>query len=216
MKTVVMFAGKINSGKNLAAETLKNIFEDEGISAEVMMLAQGVKDGCREDFKRLADYLNALAKEEREEVGNDYLADLLEIKDENWYEKKTPLTRILLQTYGTEIFRNRVDRNYWTEALAKRILESKSDRVVVSDMRFPDECDHLKNIFEEAGEEIAVKSVLVKRSEREESEAEIVDDHASETSLEDYRFDYVLRNDGTKDDMLHCLRKTFVSAKPNS
>lgn len=206
MKRIFLFAGRIHSGKNFAAEIAKNILTERGASVETMMFAQGVKDGCREDFKQLTDFLNSVA-EDCAHDGDEYTAKLLYTEDTNWYEKKTPLTRILLQTYGTEIFRNRVGKDWWTEKLAERVKESAADTILVTDMRFPNECDRLREMLPDC----SVVSVLIERNVEDE-EREAFANHASETSLDGYEFDEVVDNNGTPD-MLEEKLKSLLTKR---
>ena len=50
--------------------------------------------------------------------------------DDNWYEAKNKITRILLQTYGTEIFREMVDANWWVKILQKRICTERTEDIL--------------------------------------------------------------------------------------
>ena len=194
---VLMFGGKIHSGKNLAAEMAKEILESKGVKVSCKMLAKGVKDGCKKDFKVLVDYLNKLAEEEREEVGNDYLADLLTIKDENWYENKTELSRILLQIYGTEIFRDNVDKDWWSKKLADEIEKSEDEVVIITDFRFPSESSYMKSRFG------FVKTVRITREDKSgfADVGETTQAHSSETALDDFAFDTYIENNGTVEEL---------------
>jgi len=199
-----MLGGKIHSGKNLAAKIAKEWLESQGLKVDCEMLAKGVKDGCKRDFAVLASYLNELSQEARRS-GNDMLADLLHIKDENWYEDKTALTRILLQTYGTEIFRKNVAENWWTEQLVKRVKENKADVVLVTDFRFPSEYHDLKKAFPETS------TLRIWRGNKEGfvDTNDSTQTHDSETALDHFVFDYEIDNNGTIEELETRIKEIF-------
>jgi hypothetical protein len=96
--------------------------------------------------------------------------------------------RQLMQTLGTEWGRNLVHGELWVTLLARRMGVHAGgtpvhDRIVVTDVRFPNECQLIK----EAG------GVIV-RIERSSVTAM---DHVSERALDNYTFDYTIYNDGT-------------------
>lgn len=194
-KVVYMFGGKIHSGKNFAAGVLKSLFEKRGIKVENVMLAQGVKDGCYKSFKQLAEYLNTLS-EHAKENGDDFLAKELHIEKDNWYEDKTTITRILLQTYGTEIFRDQVSRNYWTNKTLESILNSKADVIIITDFRFPDEYNTIYAAMEKYKNR-AYSIIVERKNDTKKIEAE----HSSENSLDNFDEDFHIDNNGTVEEL---------------
>ena len=202
MKKVYLLGGKIDSGKNYVANEMTRILEGSGKSVLRMMFAQGVKDGCREDFSRLSEYLNSLA-EELSLRGEKSIAGLLRIGYENWYEDKTPITRILLQTYGTDIFRNRVDEDWWVKKAAERINRATEDIIIITDFRFPNECDKLKELVGDGREVVSIKV------EREAKTDELLASHSSENAFGGFEFDHEIKNDG-KEDLVAVLRRILL------
>lgn len=192
-KLVVLVGGRIHVGKSLFSKMMCEELGDAGLKVENMMLAQGVKDGCRDDFARLTEHLNALA-DKAEAAGEDELAEELRIRNDNWYENKTNITRILLQTYGTEIFRNRVDGEWWVKKLAERICKSSADVIFVTDFRFPNECEKLKPLLVD-------REVLTVSVERKSDASEQLSAHTSENALDGYPFDFRIDNSGTVADL---------------
>ena len=201
-----MLGGKIHSGKNLAAKIAKEWLESNGLKVDCEMLAKGVKDGCKRDFAVLASYLNELSAEAKRS-GNDTLADLLRIKDENWYEDKTALTRILLQTYGTEIFRKNVAENWWTEQLIKRVKENKADVVLVTDFRFPSEFKDIKQAFPNT------TTLRIWRGNKNGfvDTNDSTQAHDSETALDHFVFDHEIDNNGTIPELENKIKEIFGS-----
>jgi hypothetical protein len=90
--------------------------------------------------------------------------------------------RQIMQRLGTEAMRGTFGEDVWIKSLFARI-EGEA-RVVVSDVRFPNEADAVR---EDGG--------IVVRVERPGLVS--TDDHPSETALDGYEFDVVLLNAGT-------------------
>lgn len=181
MKKVYLISGKINSGKNKFADFLKAEYEALGLVVEMDLFAGDLKRYAKEDFKLLADYLNSL----------DYPE--LKISNDNWYEYKTPLTRIILQIYGTETFRNRVRDSYWVDLVRERCEKSNADIILITDVRFPNEIDSMCS-----GE----FSDIVIRINRDLKRDQQLDQHSSETALDNYPYwHYTIDNNGTLEDL---------------
>ena len=153
-----------------------------GLIVETDLFAKNLKDNCKQDFKQLITYLNELNIPE------------LKTEDKNFYEEKTSLTRILLQIYGTNIIRDRIDKNYWINLIKERCLASKADVRIITDVRFPNEIDDI--IDEDKYHTIPVRiSRLIKREDG-------FYQHPSETALDTYPyFHYTIDNNGTLEDL---------------
>ena len=174
---VILVSGKARSGKNQFAEYLKENLEERNLVVATDLFARGVKDGCREDFSELVKYLNEHTN--------------IKTQDYNWYENKTELTRILLQIYGTNIFRNRVDGDWWVKKQIERILRMDANVCIITDARFPNEIDLVK---EKLGKLCTVFSIRINRHYQETG----IPNHASEVALDNYLdFDYIYDNDGS-------------------
>lgn len=98
-----------------------------------------------------------------------------------WDDLKTrgPEIRELLQRFGTEVGREMFGEDFWVNAAIDSIPDGS--RVVVSDVRYPNEADAVKKL---GGE--------VWRVVRPGYGA--ANDHASEHALNDYNFDYIIDN----------------------
>lgn len=94
--------------------------------------------------------------------------------------------RRLLQVFGTEVGRNLFGENFWIEQAFKRAKEY--ERVVFSDVRFPNEADAIK---EQGGK--------IWRINRRSHSA--VNSHASEHAMDNYLFDHAIYNNGSLDDL---------------
>lgn len=98
--------------------------------------------------------------------------------------------RELLQRLGTEVGREMFGQNFWVDQGMKGV--SKFDKVVFTDVRFPNE---YKAIKEREG--------IVWRVERLGNAP--VNAHPSEVALESTKFDGLITNNSTKDDLYQTL-----------
>jgi hypothetical protein len=98
--------------------------------------------------------------------------------------------RLILQKFGTEACRHGIADNIWIAALEKRIHGYED--VVITDCRFPNEIDFIRS----AGGIL----IRVKRGDDPSTE-EISKMHISETAWNNYDPDFVIHNEGTKDDL---------------
>lgn len=104
--------------------------------------------------------------------------------------------RALLQRLGVSV-REHIGENTWVDAALQDV--DPVARTVITDVRFPNEADAIR---ERGG-------VLV-RIRRPQTGA--VNAHVSETALDGYRFDYVIENSGTIDN-LRTAAQALVTAE---
>lgn len=232
-KKLLLISGKLRSGKNQLADYLKEILESKGKKVELDLFAKGVKDGSKEDFQELQRYLNqftidlkALTRNVFDDICNfvgdrgfDLLPmkyridqiydkiDTLRIKDDNWYEDKTEITRRILQIYGTEIFRKRVQDNYWIKQTKKRVIDSKADIVLITDVRFPNE---IEGMYSDNYELFTI------RVDRKNESTNTVNEHDSETALDEYNhFVYRVDNNGSLIDLKDAAMSIISNIEEN-
>lgn len=205
MKVLVMLSGKLRSGKNTVSS-----FIQEGLSTrytvEEKLIARNLKENCAQDFRNLSAFLRSewerlstkLPKEERESFS------WMDVKNEHFFEDKTPFTRHLLQIYGLEIFKSKVDPLYWVKGIAEEVLHSKSDVVLITDCRFPEEIGYMESFF---GPEYVV-SIRIERPLGLNEEGR---NHESETALDGYNgFDLTLYNDGGLNELKDKTKKAIL------
>lgn len=216
MKYVILVSGKLQTGKNQFAEYLIENFKNKNMTVESDLFAKSLKDGCKKDFKTVVNYLNSFAERLKSTIGAicyhdnkyrdapdtikelDKMLDELRIKDENFYEDKTELTRLLLQLYGTEIFRDRVDKNWWAKQVRDRAIKSSSDVIVVTDTRFPNEIE----VFYDKSIDNDIIKVITVRVERNLDIKDNISSHESEIALDDWNeWNYIIENNGTLKDL---------------
>lgn len=204
MKTLILVSGKMRSGKNQFADYLKAHFESLGRTVETDLFAKDLKDNCCDDFaymteqinaqiEKIKSYINDENTKSREEVIK--LLNDLTAKKENFYEDKTLITRLLLQTYGTQIFRDRVDENHWVNQVLKRFSVTNKNVTIVTDARFENEVEWVKNCVSETTPIIAIR---INRDFNNNN----LHQHPSETGLDTYKnWDYKVDNNGTLEDL---------------
>lgn len=126
----------------------------------------------------------------------------------DWDGKKDKAGRTLLQYVGTDVIRKQ-DPDFWVCFITRilTLFPNIWDYVIIPDARFPNEIDRIKGVFDTV-------SLRVYRPDFDGKMSETQQNHASETSLDDYVPDYYIRNDGTlkdlKDKVITLLRDTSL------
>ena len=166
MNGTIIISGKAGSGKDKTAQFMKEELEKHGKRVLVIHYGDAVKWVLRDFF--------------------------------NWDGQKDAVGRTLLQRIGTDVVRAKFP-NFWT-GIVVGLLESFEpysdfDIALVPDARFPNEVDiALQNL----------KNCITVRIERKnpdgtdwvnENLTEEQRNHPSETSLDHYAFDYIIRNE---------------------
>jgi hypothetical protein len=190
MKHVLLVSGKINAGKNEIYEIVNKYYK-KNAKVEREYFARPVKDLSNKVFKNYVVYMNKTVKEVISDL-DDLKEDTDGIKSkllplitnpDNWYENKTDTTRLLLQTLGTDIFRNHVSDTYWIRKAADSISDSDSDIFVLTDFRFENEYTDLEEILlTDCDNAYQFHNI---RLEREiDRDSELIHRHESENSLD--------------------------------
>lgn len=213
-KKCLLFSGKMSSGKNQLAEYVSQIYTKRGLNVASDMFAGSLKQWASQDFKLLMGVLNDMGQQIRNEADkinknrqsyglphDGVIQDLvnlvnnsLVLNEENFFEKKTPISRALLQIYGTEIFRNRVDDMYWVKLTQKRIIASEADVVIITDVRFPNEIDFIAN-----SNKYETYSIRINRLMNRDN---MLHEHDSEKALDHYQeFSYLVDNNEGLDEL---------------
>ena len=183
MKVVVLISGKMRSGKNTFADILIDEMSKENPNRNVIFdyFAKPVKDQCKEVFRNLTNYLNDISKK----TG----VKCIYTDDDNWYEDKNDITRILLQTYATDIFRDMVDDLYWAKTMRTKLEQSNRDVILITDWRFKNEAEIICD-----SKEYKTIKVRIDRPDLIVPNSEITQ-HQSEIDLDDYSdFDFSILN----------------------
>ena len=124
MKKIISYIGVIGAGKSFSAKAQKKHLESQGKTVEILSFA----DSIREMIWLLLGW----------KPTND-----------SEYEKfkKSTITffggeltgRELLQRFGTDVLRDTYDKNIWVNQFIKKVNQSTSDYILVTDCRFDNE-----------------------------------------------------------------------------
>lgn len=202
---IIGVCGFIGSGKDTIADYLVNIHEFRRES-----FANSLKDSVAAVFgwdRTLLEGRTKQAREWREEV------------DPWWAERLSMPTltpRWVLQYWGTEVCRKSFHDDIWIAALENKLRQTK-DNVVISDVRFPNEIQSIKNA---GGKIIWVKRGALplwydhaveanQGSNSAINSLKTLKVHSSEWAWVGTDFDDVLTNDGTLEDLYNQVENTL-------
>jgi hypothetical protein len=216
---IVALVGFIGSGKDTVASMIQknsNSIHDS--------FANPLKDLCSAVFGWERHLLQGDTVESR---------DFRETPDIYWTKKLnidnfTP--RLALQLLGTEVMRNHFHEDIWINSLEYRIRKHHADKqfVILSDARFRNELDLVKRmngtvIWVQRGElppwyDIA-KTANENAINKKIMQTRYRDVHESEWNWAGYPVDFVIRNNGTLEDLEASVnevkQKLKLKQKPN-
>ena len=166
---LIGLSGRAGSGKDTVANYMVNNYNYTKLS-----FGNVLKDVVSCIFGWPRHLLEGDTKESRE----------FREKEDKWWSthlkiKITP--RIALQKIGTDVFRMHFHPDIWLLILKKQI--TKYDKIVVTDIRFLNEYNMIKNMG----------GTIIKISRNEQ----IKDTHLSENILDNIQFKYEIDNNGT-------------------
>jgi hypothetical protein len=194
---IIGVCGFIGSGKDTVADYLVNFHEFKRES-----FAGTLKDAVSAVFgwdRELLEGRSKKAREWREQV------------DPFWAERlamPTLTPRWILQYWGTEVCRKGFHDDIWIAALENKLLKSE-DSIVISDCRFPNEVESIKNaggkvIWVERGDRPEWYDIAIAANEGSLSAMQSMRDigvHSSEWAWLDTEFDHNIKNNGSIDDL---------------
>lgn len=177
---LIAFSGLKGSGKDTAAKVLINEYGFTKIA---------FADALRESLLTLNPWIADVPF-----YGTAPLAELIEAVGWDWAKNNVPEVRRLMQVFGTEVGRQILGENVWVDLLAKkyRDIAASSSRYVITDCRFPNEVNFVKDTYGDV--------VWVDRPGIES------DGHASESTAMKDLADYLLNNDSTIQDLEEDVR----------
>ena len=147
------------------------------------------------------DYIANIMKQQFEENGNKVLvthyADLLKYILKtffNWDGKKDKKGRDLLQRVGTDVIRKKMP-DYWVNFISQMIsfFSNEWNYILIPDTRFPNEIEVMQK-----NPDVNVITIRINRVNFTPQLTLEQQQHPSETSLDEYDFDYYVSNDGTE------------------
>ena len=217
MSQIIGIVGFIGSGKDTVADYLVNFHRFKRES-----FANSLKDAVSQVFGWDRELLEGRTQESRE---------WRETRDEWWTKrlKKDITPRYVLQYWGTEVIRKGFHDDMWVASLEHRLLNTKND-VVITDCRFPNE---IKAIRAAGGKVVRIKRGLEptwfdeavsmnKGPSRNMSWAlskqkiEKLKVHASETAWVGQKFDVVLNNSGTIEELYQQIEANITNSQVSS
>lgn len=114
------------------------------------------------------------------------LSEALRITNWDGIKDESTEIRSLLQRMGTEVGRNMFGEHFWVDYAINKAVDSGHERIVFSDVRFPNEVDGIKSF----------DGNKVWRIDRPGTEP--ANDHISEHALDNHKFDLYITNAHTK------------------
>lgn len=201
---IVSLTGFRNSGKN----TFSLFLKERGFVE--ISFAETLKDVLSILFlwdRKMLDGITELSRRERKKV-DEWWSEKLNIKD---FSPEKALTLL-----GTELFRNCFNENIWIFSLERKLLKifekNPDSKIVVTDCRFTNEINFLNKFTEnfvsvkivrEQSEPFWKEKALKAKSGCVESLNFLKEKnvHLSEWDLIDYCFDFVVYNNGSKEDL---------------
>jgi hypothetical protein len=209
---IIGVCGLIGSGKDTVADYLVNF---HGYRRE--SFANSLKDAVAHVFGWDRTMLEGRTKEAREwrEQVDPWWAQRLDMPN------LTP--RWILQYWGTDVIRNNFHNEIWISSLENKLRNSK-DNIVISDCRFPNE---IKSIKSTGGQVIRVirgpepewydDAINANAGEygnfswaTSRTKLEKLGIHASETSWIGTKFDAILDNNSSIDNLYKHIRNLVV------
>ena len=194
---IVGICGFIGSGKDTVADYLVNFHEFRRES-----FANTLKDAVSAVFgwdRVMLEGRTKAAREWREQV-DTWWAERLDIPH------LTP--RWILQYWGTEVCRKGFHDDIWIASLENKLRNSR-DNVVISDCRFPNEIQSIRNaggiiLWVKRGELPSWYNLALSANQGQNlafQELKRIGIHSSETAWVGTDFDEIIDNDGSIDDL---------------
>jgi len=173
-KMIILINGKKRSGKDHFAKLLSNELHKLHKTTEIMSFADPIKEiiACTLgiNIKELDIYKN----------NENYTAAIC--REFNFASiKHVKSIRTVIQTFGTEAMQNVFGKDVWVNKLYERSKKSKADVIIVPDFRF----------LHEKISQFTINII--------DNNIKSEDSHASENSLDDFDFKYVIDNTGHPD-----------------
>ena len=215
--TIIGVSGKIGSGKNYLAEQLIKELHKLGYSTTEASFASSLRNELDRIIKTIKvdvldnvtydeiithiEDIHKMSYEDAQILFEILVDDVVNIDGLNAHSRTESMRRAL-QHLGTDI-RRKTDSEYWVKEFHRTV--PKSDFVLVTDVRFPNEAD---SVVESGGLMIRLDvspEVILQRIQSRDglkySEEALA--HPSEVALDSYdKFDYIVADEYSVDDMV--------------
>lgn len=205
MKTnILLISGKKRSGKDSFGKYVSTFFKQDNKKIKKISFAEALKEQSYEDTKILLDRINnTIELFEQTFIGKvvkhfsaytKIRKDLFTTKNDFGDGDKNLVSRSILELYGTNIFRDRVNKNYWINKTIDKIKEAITqnvDFIYLPDTRFNNEISIIKDTFTDCN----VKVVRVNRPELIDT-----NNHISNIALDNFtEFDFIFNTNNLQD-----------------
>ena len=193
MRTLIILSAKMQAGKDTLCDFMRGTLAQEyGVSSYQSAYANELKEGTIED---LAPIFTMLGEQREKLLQAGVATDLLDwmlVSRDRVFNKKTPVTRAALQSYG-DLFRRRVSDLHWVDRCLADLESSDAEFLLITDARRVNEIECAVAWAESHG----IRPVTLRIS-RNSDQAGSSLTHPSETALDDFKsWHYLVDNNGT-------------------
>lgn len=178
--SIIAISGKIGSGKDLTGSIIKHLQPYN--NWEIKKFAGKLKEVCSiilnfpVEYFEVPDFKQRELGSEWDYTNKEFILDY----------KKAMTVRDLLQLLGTNAFRDQVHPNIWVNALFSSYTDNSN--WIITDCRFKNEAEAIKK-----------RGGIIVRIER--GDGSYGQEHSSESELDGWEFDYVIKNDSGIDSL---------------
>lgn len=188
IKHVIGITGPKRAGKDTSALYLKSMFDYEPLAfadpmKDILCLTFGISRETLDDFKNNPSTSKILGDKYSSEYTYEFTTDM----------------RQVLQRFGTEAMKKHFGTDVWAQKLVQDALMWDMENVVVSDLRFLNEYEYLKEHSD---------TLTIIRIHKDSKEEE--DSHSSEQEYKQIQADYEISNNGTLQELYNKLNKIMT------
>lgn len=192
IKHIIAFTGPKRCGKDTSAEYVKKMFDYEVLAfaepmKDILQTTLGISRETLDDFKNYP--------QSNKIKGITYGGFIFD--DEECTEFSTDMRQIL-QKFGTEVMKKHFGEDVWAAKLIQDARFWDLSTVVISDLRFMNEYNYIKENCEK---------LTVIRIHKDNLEN---DSHSSEQEYQNIPADYEVTNNSTQQDLYNKLNKIIL------
>lgn len=173
---IIAFTGRAGAGKDTAAKFLSELTKYEKLN-----FSDPLKLGCK--------YLFGFTDEQ--------LYDTKQKEQIDYTWKKSP--REILQWLGTDVLKKNINDDFFLIHMKKRIEQSKSNLIIITDLRFDNEAELIKELG----------GIIIKLVRNTTTTEHTI--HSSEQGISQKFVDYEIINNSTLDDFQQSLQPIFLN-----
>lgn len=107
--------------------------------------------------------------------------------------------RRVFQKVGTDCLRNNLHNDIWVISLLLNYIKCGEPNIIIADVRFPNEA---KFVLDHGG-------ILIRINRDLPTNESNINNHISETALDDFPFEYIIENNGTIVDLENSFMNIF-------